>query len=340
LKKKDLTTSDQDGKGHPTDGLTKNQKRINIEQNRLVFFTGKLEGEKALLVRLKKEYEEAFFILQSYRTKLDRMQKTLGLLVMDYTVEGDFYTFSDGATFNKRTQDFTFAPDGHPTVFNVTHICFGAEVFTTKIDENFIHINRTINKKNEKYVYQRIIRDKDKFEPKSVSDSIQTMEIFSALLKDDVEINIKALAGGIIVESQDEFSRNNNESPTPFVEATKTNEGVTLYRATWESDLNLTVQVWEDKMIPFGFTEFEKGFSKFKTKNPELNEIDYCCGIRAIQSTQTWILSMMTKAEQWIEDSRDRATILKKLKKAKAKTVWFKEGVIEGKVPIIKMVNG
>ena len=338
-KKKNDGLSDQAGQGHPTDGLTKTQKKQNIEQNRLIHLNTQLQEQKAMLEKLKKEYEEAFFILQSYRTKLDKMQKTLGLLVMEYTVDGDLYTFSDGATFNYRTQDFTFPADGHPTTFVVNHICFGKKVFTKAIDENFVHINRTVNELNEKYIYHRLIRDRDQPDLNNVSDSIQTMEILKALMKEDVNLNIKALAGGIKVESDGTFSRNKNESPDPYDEVSKQNEGVTVYHGVWEADVNLTVQVWEDKMIPFSLKDYEGDYAKFKSKYPDLNEVDFWTGIRAQQTTQAWVLSLQTRAEKWIEDPKEKATVLKKLKKAKAKKVWFKEGTVEAKVPTIKMVN-
>lgn len=338
-KKKNSGLSDQAGQGHPTDKLTKTQKKQNIEQNRLVQLTSQLEGEKAMLEKLKKEYEEAFFILKSYRTKLDKMQKTLGLLMMEYTVEGDVYTFSDGASFNYRTQDFSFPSDGHPTPFTVNHICFGKEVFTEAIDENFIHINRTVNESDEKYIYHRLIRDRDQVDPNNIADSIQSMEILKALLKEDVGLTMTALAGGIKVESEGQFTRNKNESPEPYNEVSKQNEGVTVYHGDWGANVDLTVQVWEDQMIPFEFTYYQDDCEKFKSKNPDLNEVDFWTSIRAQHAARSWITLLQIRAEKWIEDPKDQATIKKKLKKVKVKKVGFKEGTVEAKVPTMEVLN-
>ncbi|MCG8577391.1 MAG: hypothetical protein MI810_21095 [Flavobacteriales bacterium] len=332
-RKVDLTTSDQHGKGHPTDNLTKTQKKLNIQQNYLIQLNSLLMTQKQMLAQLKKEYEEAYFILQSYRTKLDMMQKTLGLLVMDYEVEGDLYTFSDGATFNKRTQDFTFPADGHASTFQLNHICFGEKVFSTKIDENFVHINRTIDGVDEKYVLQRIQRDKEKSNKMSVSDSIQTMEILMALLDDNTGINLTPYAGGIKVESQGEFSRNENLSAIPYEQEKYTNEGVVKYRTTYDANLNLSVEVWEDQMIPVAFSNYQKQYVKFKSKNPTLNEIDFWTGIRAMELSRKWLEDLKELVPLWIKTAEDQATILKKLKKVKLKKVQFKNGAVQYKVP-------
>ena len=129
FKKKNLGTSDQAGTGHPTSALSKNDKNKNIKQNRLNFLHSQLSTEKAKLAELKEEMEAAYFILQGYKTLLDKMQKNLGYIFVGHEQEGSVYTFDDGSTFDYATQDFTFKQDGKQESFRIYHIAFGENCF-------------------------------------------------------------------------------------------------------------------------------------------------------------------------------------------------------------------
>lgn len=338
-RKIDLTTSDTPNNGHPTTGLSKNQKKINIEQNRLNYLETTLMNQKMMLAQLKKEMEEAYFILVGYENKLDIMQKNLGLLEMEHEENNDFFTFIDGATFNKRTQDFTFQPNGDTEGFKVYHICFGEKVFSTTKEENFVHIHRTTAGHREKYTYHRLVRDSDKYSEMSVSDSIQTMEIFRALMRKETDIEIFPSAGGIVGEVDGNYFRKETLEPIPYVENENKNEGATIYHAEFDEKLKLYVEVWDDQTIPFNFEENYPKYGKFHSKYPDLNEIDYWTGVRALQSMWAWRLYMVTLAERWIKDDQDRARVISKLNGIKIKKAYFADGKYQTKVPFTKLVN-
>ena len=338
-RKVDLTTSDQAGRGHPTTPLSKNQKNINIEQNRLNYLETTLMNQKLMLARLKKEMEEAYFILVGYENKLDIMQKTLGLLEMEHSDENDFYTFIDGATFNKRTQDFTFPPNSDTEGFKVYHICFGKKVFSTTVEENFVHICKSNQTPDEKYTFHKLVRDNGNYSPMSVSDSIQTMEIFRALAKKETKLEASAIAGGIVGEVDGDFFRKESIEPVPCEKDKNRNEGVMIFHAQFDVALKLYVKVYDDQMIPFGFEEDFPKFSKFKSKYPELNEIDYYTAVRALTSVYSWAESLKLLVPTWVSDPKDQAAILSKLNKIKTKTAVFADGKIEAKVPRIVLVN-
>jgi hypothetical protein len=84
----------------------------------------KLEGKQ------KDGMEEEQSLLAAYENKLGQMKNNLGVQEMTHKKTGDFYVFSDGATFNRRTQDFTFAKQTENQSFRVIHIGFGEKVFS------------------------------------------------------------------------------------------------------------------------------------------------------------------------------------------------------------------
>ena len=111
-----------------------------------------------MLSKLKVEMEEAYLRLVDYEILLDKMQKNLGYLFMEYEQENDIYVFNDGATFNYATQDFTFPANGKNESFHIYHISFGKTVFDNRIDENFIHMNLSSVNEKDKYVFEKNVR--------------------------------------------------------------------------------------------------------------------------------------------------------------------------------------
>lgn len=339
IKKKDLGKSDQDGTGHPTGALTKLDKKKNVEQNRLVRLNTLLENQKNTLAKLKKEMEEAYFRLVEYETLLDKMEKNLGYLMMDFEQEGDVYTFADGATFNYATQDFVFPPNGNAEVFHIYHISFGKTVFASAIDENFLHLHLSSFDARDKYVHEKIIRDDGPMSTISKSDSIQIMEFFMALKDKDQEVEIKAVAGGIIGESNGRIFRDSTMSPAPYDEEKKTNNGLLKYRITRAETITMEISCYEDAMIPFGVMDYQKDFVKLKNKYPELNEVDFWTGFRAKSTAYAWIGHLKQLALQWIKDDEWKSIVIQKLDGLKVKKVYFANGRIQAKVPFIMPVS-
>jgi hypothetical protein len=332
FKKKDLERSDQAGTGHPTSALSKNDKKKNIEQNRLIRLNTLLENQKMKLAELKYEMEVAYFILQDYKTLLDKMQKNLGYLFMEYEQEGDIYTFSDGSTFNYATQDFTFNANQRAESFRVFHISFGKTVFAKSIDESFVHMQLSSVGPKEKYTYRKIVSLTESTVGMSVSDSIQQMEIFRTILDKDLPLEMTIYGGGIIGKDKEEYYRDSTTNPLEYNKEMEADREVREYRASWDTKLHLSVQVWMDKMIPENFTEFEKGYLKYKKKNPQMNELDYASAVRAKQLALQWVDQMKSLAAVWFQDAIDKAKIDRKLNSLKFSNVKVVDGTIAIKV--------
>ena len=334
LKKKNLGMSDQDGSGHPTGKLTKLDKKKNIEQNRLVQLEGILSGQKSMLEQLKIDMEEAYIKLARWETKLDGMRKNIGYIMMEYEVENNIYTFKDGAQFNYLTQDFTFPRDRSEEVFQIYHISFGKEVFDDKIDENFAHIHISKHVHLSKHKLKRIVLDEGR-KALTVSDSIQVMEIFKYLLTDDAKASLRLYSGGVVGEDKAEYFRDSTKKVVPFNKDAATNRGIVKYDGTLTTELTLSVSVFDDAMVPENFASYQASYIKAKSKNPNMNEVDFYCGIRARKAAEDWLNLLKSLVPKWIEDSGEQLTILSKLKKLKPKKVEFLCGGEPSKVPDI-----
>ena len=339
IKKKNLGNSDQDGQGHPTGAMTKLDKQRNATQKRLVELNSLLENEKRILEKLKKEMEEAYFILVKYETLLDKMQKNMGYAVMEYERENDMFIFKDGATFNYRTQDFTFPPTQRAEAFQVLHITFGKSVFATAVEENFVHMSQAYVAKKQEHAYKKVIRDYDAAGTFTTSDSIQTMELFKALMRKGVELNISAYAGGILGGNNGDYFRDSTMMPSNYQKENTAKASVIEYFGTYGAHVDLQVTFWRNGMLPFDYSGYEKGYLKANKKDARINRIDYLTGVIAKQMALAWIESLKTKAQEWIEDSGDRLRIMTKLTTAKIKKVKFLNGQVEVPVKVIEPTN-
>ncbi len=333
IKKKNLGFSDQDGQGHPTGALTKHDKKVNVEQNRLVHLNTQWENEKLTLAKLIKEMEEAYFLLIKYQALYDKMQKNLGYIFMSYEQDGDIYTFADGATFNYATQDFTFPCVNREEVFHVYHIAFGEKVLSTKLEETMVHMNLAYVNDDDRYTMLKQVTDAQGYALLTDNDSIQIMEIFNAIIEKDLKVELVAQGGGIMDESHGVYYRDSTLSPVPFEKDKFKNSGLTVFRADKGSNIKLTVTCWGEQMISDKFEPYRASFSKFKTKYPDLNEVDFHTGIKAKQGALDFITLLKTLVPAYKKDIADQAKILKALNAAKIKLVNFKGGQIKAAVP-------
>lgn len=334
-KKKDLGKSDQSGTGHPTSALSKNDKKKNIEQNRLNHLNTLLQNQLQKLEELKLAMEKAYFLLQDYKTLLDQMQKNLGYLFMQYEQDGDIFTFQDGTVFNYATQDFTFSANNRMESFSIYHIAFGKTVFASSIDESFIHMQLSSVDPKKKYTYEKIVAETGSTVALSKSDSIQLMEIFRMILDKELAINLNVYAGGIMGKDSAGYFRDSALVAVPYSEDNESVYAAWKYRATWDSEINLSVEVWEDKMLPENFASMEKGFLKLKKKYPELTEIDYTSAVKARLLAHKWVEQMKTLVPLWFEKIADQAKLMRKLNGLSVSKVGFSDRNIWAKVPLM-----
>jgi hypothetical protein len=333
IKKKNLGFSDQDGQGHPTGALTKHDKKVNVEQNRLVHLNTQWENEKLTLAKLIKEMEEAYFLLIKYQALYDKMQKNLGYIFMSYEQDGDIYTFADGATFNYATQDFTFPCTNREEVFHVYHIAFGEKVLSTKLEETMVHMNVAFANQQDQFTMLKTVGDAQGYSQLNESDSIQIMEIFNAILEKNLKVELVAEAGGIMDESHGVYYRDSTLSPVPFDKSGFKNSGLTVFRADKGSNIKLTVTCWGEQMIAEQFELYRSSFTKFKSKFPDLNEVDFYTGIKAKQGAMEFVALLKSLVPKYKKDVVEQAQILKALNGAKIKSVYFMGGQIKSSVP-------
>jgi len=334
FKKKNLDNSDQIS-GHPKNTVTKTEKKKGVEQNRLVHLNTQLVNEKSTLVKLKKEMEEAYFLLVKYQTLYDKMQKNLGYIFMSHEVEGNIYTFADGATFNYATQDFTFPATNHAEVFHLYHISFGERVLSTSIDENFVHLNLSSVNLFDKFTYCHVYYDRNPTLSLFYKDSIQQMEIFQSILNDNLKVEMIVRGGGIVGATNNTFFRDSTLSPIPFEAANYESDDIIIFRAVKGSVLTLSVIAWDRKMISEKMSLYQSQFVKLKSKYPDLNEVDYYTGMVAKKFAEIWLAALKNRAQLWFKDAGSQAKILKTLNSVKVGNVQFLNGKVEANVPNI-----
>ena len=280
----------------------------------------------------KAEMEEAYLLLAAYESKLDQMQKNLGLLEMEHKKTGDYYVFGDGASFNRRTQDFTFAQQSDVESFQVIHLGFGEKVFSETKEESFVHIHESTVAKDEKYALHKVLRGRK--DPKMTpGDSLQILEVYRALCDEDAEVKLFIHAGGTLGEDANgSFFRNETLSPVRYSEEAVRAESATVIHAIYGANLRIDVSVWLDQMLPKDFAAQYPKFAKWKTKNPSLNEIDYLCGLRALEAFNQLVKEMKETCPKWIKDTEEQKRILNKLSELQPGAVYFADGKIQTNV--------
>jgi len=321
LKKKNLGYSDQAGTGHITGKMTKDVKDKNREQSKLIFLNSQLKDQKRLLKQLKEDKEKAFTVLAKYNTQLDLMKKNVGSIFIDFdkSKTGN-YTFEDGTTFNYLEQDLTFQPSYKAESFDITTVAFGENVFSKTSEEVFIHVHISHPELNSKYT---LYKESSKNNILSISDSIQIMELFTALGKTDKAFNLAAIGGGIRGGSTKQYYRDSITKVSDYSKENEKPNTVYIYNATIEEMIQLNVTTFRSAMLPYHFTEkFGKFYSKAKSKNEKLNEIDFYTTYLAKKRLVLYLDELTNYANTWLNDTDYQSKVVSKLKKAKNKRYY------------------
>ncbi len=312
--KKSSGYSYQDTKDTPQGKLTKNAKKRNIEQARLVAYNGQLESQLLMLKQLKIEKELAFDLLAQYEGQLDMMKKNVGYNVLEYTTDkkGN-YLFNDGTTFNYKTQDLTFAPDFDSHYFEVILISFGEHVLDKKREEVFVHFNKSYNDTKDKYTLYSERSTINRTKKYTIADSIQIQEFFNALtqkkMKTIVRLNSLGMASG---QSPYYYS---DSTTTPVKEEEQLKNKLTYTTIIQVSNnIELDFINASNHIIP---KIPDTAYDKFKSKYPGFSMIDYYTYTQNELYFKSWKNEMTSLAEIWLKDSPDQNTVLKKIKKLK-----------------------
>lgn len=122
--------------GVPTSKGGKKKKKTTQEY--YVWLNSELEATLAEIKRLELAWEEAQEKLSYFEAELDKMKRTIGYTWMTYEIEDSIATFSDGSTFNLKTQDFTFPGTDIPEDYEIRLIAIPEEPLMRPSDEVFV----------------------------------------------------------------------------------------------------------------------------------------------------------------------------------------------------------
>jgi len=320
LKKKNLGYSDQAGTGHITGKVTKDVKKKNNEQAKLLFLNTQLQDQKRLLKQLKADKEKAYTVLAKYETQLDLMKKNVGDSFVEFKKsknKGEF-VFNDGTIFNYFEQDFTFKASYKPESFDIITVAFGEKVFSKTSEEVFIHANVTHPELESKYT---LYKESSKENKLSVSDSIQIMELFKTLGETDKKLNTAAIGCGIIGGEPFNYYRDSLSKVIEYSKESEELNTVYTYKATISKDIQLNVKSYRQAMLPYRFSEkYGKYYLKAKANNEHLNEIDFYTTLLAKKRLTLYLNELALYANDWLKDSDYQKEVLNKLNKAKNKS--------------------
>lgn len=319
IKKKDLGKSDQAGQGHPTQKPTGTAKKKQKLQNRLIALNTQLENEMRTLKELKIEKEEAFDILASYETLLDKMMKNVGHSYVEYEKDKQGnYTFDDGSTFNYFNQDFMFKPNGKTENFEIITLAFGEKVFSKTNEEVFVHLNINYPNLEHKYTLLKEYASNEINNNITISDSIQIMELFWALGHTNKKLNLNAIGGGIIGGTSPDYFRDSLNHPVPYKKDENKTGSIYVYRVDISNQINAKVTNFRHNMIPFDFNaKYGKYYVKAKAKTPQLNEIDFYTVILAKKRMDIWLEQLNNLANSWLINTDYQSKVISKLNSAK-----------------------
>ncbi|WP_300661863.1 hypothetical protein [Fluviicola sp.] len=171
------------------------------KQTGIVFLYGEYDRYKRIIAELEIEKQAAIDLLAIYQRRLDTYRTAMGYHWVEYTEKDGFYTFSDSATFDLYTQEFTFPADTLKTPFEVRLIAIPDGPLSDNADEVMLHVNLVDSKPGfDARVQLNLV---DQFESNkwelnntllNASDSVSIRQFFEALL--DKKLHFEAIARG------------------------------------------------------------------------------------------------------------------------------------------------
>lgn len=171
------------------------------KQTGIVFLYGEYDRYKRIIAELEIEKQAAIDLLAIYQRRLDTYRTAMGYHWVEYTEKDGFYTFSDSATFDLYTQEFTFPADTLKTPFEVRLIAIPDGPLSDNADEVMLHVNLVDSKPGFDARVQLNLVDQfesNKWDLSSTllnpSDSVSIRQFFEALL--DKKLHFDAIARG------------------------------------------------------------------------------------------------------------------------------------------------
>lgn len=174
------------------------------KQSGIVFLYGEYDRYKRMIEELEKEKQAAIDLMAIYQRRLDTYRTAMGYHWVEYTEKDGFYTFSDSATFDLYTQEFTFPADTLKTPFEVRLIAVPDGPLSDNADEVMLHVNLVDSKPGfDARVQLNLV---DQFESNKwdlnqsllgLSDSVSVRQFFEALLDKKLHFEVVARGQGV-----------------------------------------------------------------------------------------------------------------------------------------------
>ena len=144
--------------------------------------------------------------------------------------------------------------------------------------------------------------------------------MFTALGQSNKPFNVSAIGYGIIKGESHNYTRDSIATVINYNKETESVRTLYTYHVKIEKEIDLKVKTYRQAMLPYQFTEkFGKHYTKAKSKNTQLNEIDFYTTYLAKKRLDLYLNELTNYANKWLIDSDQQPIILKKLKKAKNK---------------------
>jgi hypothetical protein len=199
------------------------------KENDIVDLYGEYDRLKKLIADLNAEKQLMIDQLGLYQLKMDGYRRAMGYTWMEYTVKDGLYTFSDSATFDLYTQEFTFPADSVKTPFEIRLLSVPDSPVATTSDEVMLHVNLIDSKPGFDARVQVSLNDV--FESNnwllnsplfSQQDSVAVRQFFEGMLDKKNNFEIIARGQGVGLWNGAVITRNpNREEQTNYPGATK-----------------------------------------------------------------------------------------------------------------------
>lgn len=111
------------------------------KENDLIDLYNEYDRLNKLIKDLKEEKQRMIDELAILQMRLDKYRTAMGYVWMTFTEKDGLYTFSDSATFDLYTQEFTFPADSMKTPFEVRLLAVPDGPLSPNADEVMLHVN-------------------------------------------------------------------------------------------------------------------------------------------------------------------------------------------------------
>lgn len=312
------------------------KKKKKKAQNELVALYERKEYLEKEIRELEAAWEVAMEKLSELETELDKMKRNLGYTWLDYKEKDSIYTFTDGAVFNMKTQDFRFPATEFEEEFSIRTISIGSEPLSKSVDEINLHINITDVAYREELLLDLSLEDvfdSDSYQLDqklfTEEDSTKLYELCRLIQNQEFEFKIEGrgigkMEYGIIEKDlspnpQDSYSGDKNAPK--YKDLRKT--------LIWVDDKEVKPQILIRSYcdpVKSNLDVSHKAIQKFMSKHPKTSKNEILTGMRALEVYEKFIDELIQFASNHLERSEANQVIDKLVAAQKKIQVKINDG--------------